>query len=172
MCRANFSTDLQRPIVRASVVLPHCGIGKELPFLIDTGADTSCITSVHAMDMGLHPTQLDGEIEVEEQVMQGVGGESKNHRIEEPLLLAFEERDEDRDRWSMHVEYLPGIEVSEGSPENLLGRDVLHKFTMEYDPGEGTIELERDNYAPGRYECMGKDEMMSEGLRNFDDGTL
>lgn len=169
MCKARFESSKSQPVIEASIVFPSLEIGHEVQFVVDTGADATCVTKLDSMDGAFHPSKLPEGITVLGAETEGVGGVSNDYFINEPALLSFEEFNENRERFSLHIEYLPGIRVSEGSPMNLLGRDILHRFRMEYDPIKQVIDLQRDNYGGGRYECISSSEELSSSLRDFGD---
>lgn len=168
MCRATFVEEADSPVISAYVVLPRLEIGYEVPFLLDTGATATCISMASGFDSGIWPTLLPTDVEIIEQVSEGVGGQAKSYYVKEPTLLAFEEENENRGRYSLHVEHLPGIRVNTGTPRDLLGRDVLHNFDMEYSFRDGEVILRRDDYAGGRYQCFSSDEEISSSLFEFD----
>lgn len=169
MCRAYFSDATGQPVIRASVVLPEIETGFETDFIVDTGADNTCVTELNSLTGAIHPYLLPPKIDVYESESTGVGGTATSYILDTEVLLAFEEYEEARERYSLHIEHLPGLRISTGSPFNLLGRDVIHRFTMDYNPVEGYIDMVRDNYGGGRYQCIAADEELSSGLRNFSD---
>lgn len=167
MCRARFSDATGRPVITASIVFPELEVGYETNLVVDTGADKTCVTELDSILGTFHPMFLPDDVTVYQTTSTGVGGESTNYIIDTEVLLSFEEYDEDRDRFSLHIEHLPSIQISTGSPMNLLGRDVINRFNMEYDPVEGAIELDRDNFGGGRYQVIGADQELSPSLRQF-----
>lgn len=176
MCRAIFSEPHDRPVIAASVVLPRLELGAEMPFLIDTGASATCITAIEAAQADIIPTQLPDETTVRLEESTGVGGTSETYVIEEEALFAFEDEDQDevqdedsgQDKYSLHIEFEHELRISTGAPLNLLGRDIINRFQMEYNFPESEIVLTRDDFATGRYMCIGADEELSPSLRDFD----
>lgn len=168
MCRAFFSGPVERPQLAGTVAFVEEEIAKEVLFLIDTGADVTSITELDALDIGLHPSQLPDRVPVIEGEADGIGGSADTWVIEHEMMLGFEEHHEDREAYSLHVEHIPHLCIVEGASSNLLGRDVLHRFSMEYKPGKEHIELIRDNYSSGHYSCMVDEEEISPELFDFD----
>lgn len=167
MCRARFSDATGRPVITASIVFPELEIGYETNLIVDTGADNTCVTELDSILGTFHPTFVSDDIPIYRTTSTGVGGESVNYILETEVLLSFEEYDEDRERFSLHIEHLNQIQISTGSPLNLLGRDVINRFNMDYDPIHGDIVMERDNFGGGRYQVIGADEELSPSLRQF-----
>lgn len=167
MCRAEFSSNTGRPVVTATIILPRFGVSQEVPFIIDTGADRTSIAQVASLQMGIHPTIAPDELSIQEQTIHGAGGETAAYTVNEPLRIAFEEEDPDRDRWSLHIEHKNSINILPHVQANLLGRDIINRFVMDYNPGDGVIELRRDDFSGGRYECLTVSEQPSEQIDDW-----
>lgn len=162
----NLVTRQTRPIISANVIVPEVSVGHEITFLIDTGADTTCLSGIDAVEAGLTPTNLGDEM-FDSRRVDGVT-KTEALVLRETTLLGFEDYSEQRDRWSLHIELLDEIEVLPKCPRSLLGRDVLNRFDIEYSPADGNVEMERDSFAAGGYMCLSEDEKLGEDLRAFD----
>ena len=60
-----------KPFVKARVIIPRLGVQREVEFLVDTGADRTCLNYRDAANMGLFPEILRGS---EMTHAEGVGG--------------------------------------------------------------------------------------------------
>lgn len=172
MCIGWYGEDHDRPVINGTIVFPSLEVGHELTFLIDTGADSTCLGGLDAVRAGLTPEDMGDDVEFEEYPIQGVTN-STGIRLREPIMLGFEEYSENHDRWSLHLEVLDEITVLPESPQSLLGRDFLDRFNTEFDPGTEIVELKRRNFGKGSYICLTGDEEIAPDLRDFeqsDDG--
>lgn len=105
----------------------------DIPFLIDTGADTSALMPADARRLGIDYSILTGE-----RHAVGVGGITRSHT--ERALLAFEDTDR-----TMYI-YQVDIVIPAANPElfrlpSLLGRDILNQWTMLYDPSRNRLRV-------------------------------
>lgn len=166
MCVGSYDSDYDRPVITANLIAPDVEIGQEVSFLIDTGSDSTCLAGLDAAQAGLTPEDLGDRIEFEEEVVQGVTT-AIELVVDHPFMLAFEEHDEDRDRYSLHIELLDGVCILPESPKSILGRDVLDRFDITFSPHAGRIEMARDDFSEGAYICQAFDEEMAPTLRDF-----
>lgn len=166
MCKAKITEGRGAPHLRAIVILPQSGVAQEVSFLVDTGADVTSVGVVTSIAMGIHPAVADfDEVEMSQRTTTGAGGDTESFTIHEPVLLAFEEYDEERDLWSLHLEHKSELGILPNVPMDLLGRDIINRFTMDYNPGEGHAEMVRDNFANGGpYHCFTYDEQPTEQM--------
>lgn len=156
-------------MIAGNVIAPTMDVGIEIPFLIDTGADTTCISGIDAAKAYLLPENLDDKgVDYEEITVQGVD-ETTAFQVNEPVMLAFEDHSEKLDQWSLHVELMDGIEILPKSPMSLLGRDILNRFDISYSTRDGEIEMQRRDFVEGVYLCMSMEEEIAPELRDFDD---
>lgn len=153
MCRAEVPPGGGQPQITATIIFPTLGTSYELPFIVDTGADITSLGKVASAQLGIHPDLAPPEIDIIGDSSHGVGGETDRYVIKDQTLLAFEEEHRDRDIWSLHIEHKPAIDVIPGIDANLLGRDIIDRFAMDYNPNEGYIEMERHDFGGGSYEC-------------------
>lgn len=172
MCVGSYNDDYGHPEISATAVVPTAPVGHEFDFLLDTGADSTCLSGIDAARAGLTPEHYGDELTFEEQAVQGVT-ETTATVLEEPVVLGFEEYSERHERWSLHLEILDGVTILPGSPKSLLGRDVLDRFETTFDAGSGTVEMERRQFASGSYICLTGESELSPDLRDVgsDDET-
>lgn len=126
-----------KPFVKARVIIPRLGVQREVEFLVDTGADRTCLNYRDAINMGLFPDVLRGS---ETSHAEGVGGRARYFR--EEARIDFVETDDERPY--EHTLSLLIADLS-GTPSlipSLLGRDVLHLYRMVYAPAERRLELD------------------------------
>ena len=128
------------PFVRVRVIIPRLGIRRTVEFLVDTGADHTCVNHRDAVNMDLFPDVLR---ENEMTHATGIGGSSRY--FVEDARLEFLDTDEERPR-----EYPVSLRIADLSDTpmpipSLLGRDILNLHRMVYSPTERRLEL----HAPG-----------------------
>lgn len=77
MCRGTFDGPNEQPRITASLLHISLQIGHELSLIIDTGADSTTLSGIDAVKMGLVPEQLDEmEMEYSEIEVSGVSSTS------------------------------------------------------------------------------------------------
>ena len=126
----------ERPFVRVRVTIPRLGIQNEVDFLVDTGADHTCVNHRDVVNMELFP-ELFRESEM--TYSTGVGGFSRYFM--EDARIEFLDTDEEKPR-----EYDVSLRIADLSDApmsipSLLGRDILNLHRMVYAPGERRLEL-------------------------------
>jgi len=173
MCQGWYDGEYGQPVIDASVIIPAAAVGHEVSFLVDTGSDTTCLSGLDAVRAGLFERSSDdgpevaADLDYEEIQVQGVD-ETTAYEIETSVMLAFEEYDDDLDRWSLHIELLESVQVVPRSPRSLLGRDVLDRFEVTFSKRSERVDMQRRNFADGPYLCIGLDEEASPDLRQFE----
>jgi hypothetical protein len=133
MLRGQFEHTTGRPFIDSRMVVPRANLKGEISFLIDTGADTSALMPADAQRIGIDYSTLTGEREA-----VGTGGVSRSYT--EPVLLAFSDPGK-----SLYI-YQVEIVIPEAGPEmlrlpTLLGRDVLNRWSMSYNPSRGRLTI-------------------------------
>ena len=125
-----------RPFVRVLITIPRLGVRRAVDFLVDTGADNTCLNHRDAAYLRLFPEVLR---ESEMTRATGIGGSSRYFR-EDPRL-EFLDADDDHPR-----EYPVSLRIADLSDTptsipSLLGRDILNLHRMVYAPAERRLEL-------------------------------
>lgn len=126
---------LDRPYVHCGLSLPRLGIVvDDVTFLVDTGADATYLHPRDGMDAGVPFDLLQGR-----STSRGVGGVASY--FPEPAALVFAD-----EATGQHYGYRININVAE--PGNisdripsLLGRDVIRRWQMYYDPTYSKLEF-------------------------------
>lgn len=113
------------------------GIVKEVHFMVDTGAAVSALMPNDSEGLGIDYAALP----VEPRTYIGAGGIAYTRVIS--ALLIFEEPGV-----GFYVYRNPHLSVLEPRPEyrrasvpSLLGRDILNRWEMLYNPAEGLLEF-------------------------------
>ena len=124
--------DLARPYVRCHLALPGLGIADLITFLVDTGADAAYLHPSDGLEMGLPFDLLQDSV-----ASSGIGGRATYFR--EPAVLTFTDY-ETRQRYGYRI----NINVAKpddvrGRLPSLLGRDVIRRWQMDYDPTNGRL---------------------------------
>ncbi len=141
-----------RPFVEGRVTIPSIQVDERVLFLLDTGADSTCLHPRDTDSVGIPFRQLGNAVS-----STGVGGRSRYFR--EPALLAF--GDESRSRPYVIDIHIAEPNESSDALSSLLGRNVINHWYMEYDPSDGrlectvrhadyTMDAPRGQFAPAR----------------------
>lgn len=133
----------RRPYIRATVLLPGLRVTGEVPFLVDTGADT---TTIHWVDRRLLTTQ-DGQplspdtVVIERARALGIASTVVEYGREDAFLVFATEDGTSRiSRVRVNVELAPsGAEVP-----SLLGRDVLSEARLDFNMPADDLVLDWD----------------------------
>jgi predicted aspartyl protease len=158
MCEGYYDGPHDRPMVKGTLAYPQLDRAKELSFLIDTGADTTCISGLAAVSAGLTPEDLPDDAPLEETPISGVGGESTAFHLDDPVLLAFREQSDEVSFDNLHIEVIDGIEIVPTLTESLLGRDVLNRFDLSFSHTSDEITLHRHMFGGGAHMNIPLDE--------------
>lgn len=131
MLRGRFGDTSGRPYIEGRLIFPNLKIRSDISFCVDTGADRSVLLPNDGMRMGIDYMKLTGDAE-----SVGVGGICHNYI--EPVLVVFSEP-----RRFLYV-YSIDLEITNPDPEimdlpSLLGRDVLNRWRMTYDPTKNSL---------------------------------
>ena len=129
MIRGSF--DRGRPVVECRLVIPRLSVNHRLMLLVDIGATASCLHPADAIRAGIPFDELGNRLGY-----PGIGGSSAYFR--ESVNLLFE----DGSYLQIYRLDLP-IAAPTGSNRDLpslLGRDVLNRWRMDYDPADGRLE--------------------------------
>ena len=131
-----------QPVVRSRLVVPRLGVNDEIDFLVDTGADSTCLHPVDGEYIRFPYDELAIALDSE-----GVGGRYPYYR--EDAFVVFSESDNDRYRaFDIILAVARPEPPTQSNPSpvinrlpSLLGRDVLNRMRMEYDFPEGRLRL-------------------------------
>ena len=131
MLRGRFGDTSGRPDPEGRVILPRLHVQGNISFLVDTGADNTVLMPIDAVRMGLDYAELRGN-----KLSVGVGGYSQ--MFVEPGAAIFLEGSK-----RLHLYYLD-IHIPSHTPEiadlpSLLGRDVLDRWRMHYNPSANAL---------------------------------
>ena len=132
MIRGRFD-DRGRPFVRGRLVAPRLEIDESVLFLLDTGADVTCLHPADAKNVGLAFEHLRNRVSY-----RGVGGTSPY--FVEPAILSFTDELQAR---LYAIQLL--IAEPDGSNEvlpSLLGRDIINNWRIQYDPIVSRLECQ------------------------------
>ena len=117
-------------MVEGRIEIPRLGVSYTVPFLVDTGADGTCLHPGDGLRAGVPFGRLRDGVTV-----SGIGGQSTYY--EEPAILMFTD-DVERStyRYNAVVEIAKPEDVSDEIP-SLLGRDIIDRWRMVYDRTDG-----------------------------------
>ena len=121
-----------RPYIRGEVAIPRLGVKRHVTFLIDTGADRTCIHPEDARRAGIPFDRL-----VEAKVSSGIGGRAVYFR--EPAVVSFVDEMVKR-LYAVDLLIAEPTAANSGFP-SLLGRDVLNRWRIVYDPTDSALEI-------------------------------
>lgn len=112
-------------------VLPRLGLTAGISFLVDTGADSTLLMPADARHMGVDYAKLTDQTE-----SVGIGGTSLDFL--EEATVAFLEPDR-----CLYLYYVD-LRIAEPTTDilelpSLLGRNVLDRWRMAYDPGRDEL---------------------------------
>lgn len=129
MIRGNF--DRGRPQVECRLVIPRLSVNHRLMLLVDTGASATCLHPADAIRAGIPFERLGNRIDY-----LGIGGTSAYFR--EAANLLFEDESYLR---IYRLDLLIAAPTSNNRElPSLLGRDVLNRWRMDYNPTGDRLE--------------------------------
>ena len=123
-----------RPFVDGRLTLPRLAVAMDVTFLVDTGADATYLHPRDGLEMGVPFDLLHDSV-----ASLGIGGRSTYFR--EPAVLSFRD-------YTVRQRYGYRISVNIAKPgdvgtqlPSLLGRDVIRRWRMDYDPTDNRLEF-------------------------------
>ena len=120
-----------RPYVAGRLIIPRLRVDQRTAFLLDTGADRTCLHPRDTNRAGIPIEELGSAMQ-----SRGIGGASPFYR--EPALLSFDDQALTR-IYVVELLIAQPHEGNEGLP-SLLGRDVINQWRIEYDPTDANLE--------------------------------
>ncbi len=113
-------------------MVPGQKLAGNISFLVDTGADVTTIMPDDSKKLGIDLSLMSGA-----ETATGIGGSVDT--TTDPSLLTFFEQNTDKLRlYSMPLDFISPNSHTAGMP-SLLGRDVLDRWRMNYDPARGKL---------------------------------
>lgn len=123
-----------RPYVRCRLSMPRLGVSGRIIFLADTGADSTYLHPGDGVELGVPFGLLQGR-----STTRGIGGTASYSP--EPAVLVFTDEAAGQDYgYRININAAKPDAVSDRIP-SLLGRDVIRRWRMDYDPTEGRLEF-------------------------------
>ena len=130
----SFSAHNGRPLIEGAIYFPRFNLGGLVTFIVDTGADVSLLSLGDARRIGVASGDLKGN-----HTIGGIGGTQRCYR--EPLNLAFLVSSPEPENSRVAL-YQQDVSISQKDlPVSLLGRDVLDRWRMLYEPSAGVLEF-------------------------------
>ena len=119
------------PYVSCRVILPRFGLDRRIDFLMDTGADSTCLHPSDAQDLGVPFDMLR-----DASISSGIGGGASYYR--ERATIEF------RDGPITSV-YDIRLLIAKPTTSNarlpsLLGRNIINRWSVLYEPINGRLE--------------------------------
>ena len=134
MIAGRFGDTTGRPYVSGRLLLPRVGLATNLSFLVDTGADFSTLMPGDGIKMKLDYPGLKNPTTV-----GGMGGNAACYQ--EQAILLFHEPDRKLMRAYAITLMIPRLDPDLFRMPSLLGRDVLDRWHMSYDPSRGKLSF-------------------------------
>ena len=120
-----FFSSRGRPYISGIVTLPRFGVSADVSFLLDTGADSSCLHLEDTRELAIPESSLGNE-----SYVGGVGGTAAYYS--EPAIVTFTYGPGRIDEISYNIDLdLSYADETLGMP-SLLGRDILDDWHIEY----------------------------------------
>ena len=121
-----------RPYVEGLLFIPGLSISREISLLVDTGSDTTCLMPSDGTRLGIDYSTLSGP----RANSYGAGGKSRPYRYRS--VVAFTGHNPRRRAYVVDLLIYPqdpDLDVL----DSLLGRDVLNRWRMRYDPNNARL---------------------------------
>ena len=126
---------LGRPYVHCRLSLQRLGIAvDDVTFLVDTGADSTYLHPRDSLEFSVPFDLLRGG-----STSRGIGGTASY--FPEPAVLVFTDEATGQDYgYRININVAKPDDVSDRIP-SLLGRDVIRRWQMDYDPTYSKLEF-------------------------------
>jgi len=131
MIRGSF--DSGSPFIEGLLVFPGLNVQGPISFLLDTGADETCIMPTDGWRLGIDYSNLTGR----KVSIRGVSGSIDTTR--RPLLAFFTEDNGKVRVYRIQVLFMPD-EPRLYSLHSLLGQDILSRWRTVHDPTRGRLQ--------------------------------
>ena len=134
MLSGRFGNTSGRPYIEGRLIIPRLNVQGDFSFLVDTGADTTLLMPGDGVTLGLDYSQLLNR----NDDARGAGGRFTGYS--ESAWLVFSEGDN-------LLGYAISLAILAYDNEmlrvpSLLGRDVIHRWRMNYDPTNGRLQFD------------------------------
>ena len=123
--------DQGRPFVEGRLALPSLRVDRSILFLLDTGADITCL---HTRDS--RRAQIPFNALRSRTYTRGIGGASRYFR--ETAIISFSDGPHTR-YYVVELHIAEPNEANENLP-SLLGRNIINKWYMQYDPANDKLD--------------------------------
>ena len=120
-----FFSSRGRPYIGGTVTLPRFGDSADVPFLLDTGADSSCLHFRHTRRLAVPESSLSNR-----SYVGGVGGAAAYYS--EPAIVTFTYGPGRTDKVSYNIDLDLSYSDDTLDLPSLLGRDILDNWHIEY----------------------------------------
>lgn len=144
MCEGYYDTTrqgLEKPFVEGSVnITPITNRFHGTEFILDTGANRTCLSQATAGKIGIDDgSWYDDVIDI-----TTAGGQTEAKVFRGDINLAF--RETSGTLYMRHVEPLDEIFIVPALTDDILGRDVLDRFDLEFSYAEDRVVMTRDDF--------------------------
>ena len=120
-----------RPFIWGRLIIPRFFVNRRVSFLMDTGAERTCLHFGDVDRARIPVDRLGGVLQ-----SRGIGGISSYSA--EPALLSLDDQSYTR---VYRAELLIATQdESSGALPSLLGRDVINRWNVNYDPANAILE--------------------------------
>lgn len=116
------------------MLLPRLGLSTNLSFLVDTGADCSTLMPADGIKMGIDYAALQNP-----KIVGGIGGNAACYQ--ESAVFIFDEPNRKLIRAYSVDLMIPQPQRDLMHMPSLLGRDVLDRWHMSYEPSRGRLRF-------------------------------